>query len=198
MKLFLLLVACLAVGCRSSQTGYKRSPSKEEVLTAAANLKPPAVPDPYAPELHAIEKLPLSDKLETVYWFSDAQLERLARSPLDRQRFIAYVKRVWPIGRLREYCVRRNRWAPEYQNLVALNSPFGDVDLYIGDRHGFDRIWVYVSEDLGKGKYFGSTGWNWHRWTYSLNVSRKDDHWVIIEHLPNDFMDSPKYTPDDQ
>jgi hypothetical protein len=155
-------------------------------------MKPPEVPDPYAPELHAVEETPLGGGLMTAYWFSDAQLSRMAQSKLDTNRFIAYVERKWSLTRLQEFCVKSNRWPVGYQNLVALKCPI-DVQLHKGIPHEFDRIWVYVSEDDGRGKYYGGAGWNWHRWKYSLNVVRKRSLWAIIEELPNDFMDSPAY-----
>ena len=78
------------------------------------------------------------------------------------------------------------------QNLVALKCPL-ETDLFKGKVTGFDRIWVYVSEDDGKNTYFEDAGRNWHRWTYSLHIVQGTKHWAIIEELPNDFMDSAKF-----
>ena len=78
--------------------------------------------------------------------------------------------------------------------MVASRCPV-EADLHKGKAHGFDRVWVYVSEDNGRNTYFEETGRKWHRWTYSVNVESDKRHWVIIEQLPNDFVDSPRYDP---
>ena len=68
--------------------------------------------------------------------------------------------------------------------------------MHKGKQHGFDKIYVYATEDDGKSNYYGSLTQNWRRWDYSLNMACGKDHWVIIESLPNDFMDNPaKYLP---
>jgi hypothetical protein len=59
----------------------------------------------------------------------------------------------------------------------------------------FDRVWVYLSEDDGKAAYIEEAVSGWHRWVYWINVTRAERHWVIIEQLPNDFVDSSRYDP---
>lgn len=180
------LGAMLLGGCHSSPAVHRitreqlESPPKPEVLS------------PYAPELHSEEVLRSNQASVTVYRFSDRQLEQMAKTKLDTNRFIAYIEKRWPLERLEAFCVRSNLWPRGYQNLVAINCPI-DAEIHRDKKHRFDRITVYVSEDDGQGAYVEGAGWNWHRWKYSLNVNRKRDHWGIIEVLPNDFMDSPQY-----
>ena len=100
-----------------------------------------------------MEAEPFYGTLMRAYWFSDAQLARMAQSPLDAARFVAYVENKWTITRLQEHCVSTNRFQRGYQNLVAMERPV-DTEIHKGKAHGFDKVWVYVSEDSGKGTYF--------------------------------------------
>lgn len=127
------------------------------------------------------------------YRFTDEQLARMARSSLQADRFVDYIEHRWPLERLQTFCVPRNIWPEGAQNLVFENVKVS-TDLFKGKKTGFDRIWVYVDQDDGQNTtYSGTTGTNWHRWIYSLNVQRGEKFWVIIETLPNDFMDSERY-----
>ena len=127
------------------------------------------------------------------YRFSAAQLERMAKTPLQQEPFVRYIEAKWPLARIESFCKPENRF-PDEQNLVGQNE-FGEIPLY-GGQHDFNKIFVYVSEDDGKGTYFGVAGTNWKRWEYSLNILRGKDQWTIIESLPNDFMDNQsKYLP---
>jgi hypothetical protein len=73
---------------------------------------------------------------------------------------------------------------------------FGDIVVHETMKHEFDKIYVYVNDDDGRSNYFGEAGTKWNRWEYSLNIFRGHDHWVIIECLPNDFVDNlAKYVP---
>lgn len=153
---------------------------------------PPASEEKYLPGLRIMETNFFSNKPETAYRFSNAQLALMARTKLETNRVVVYVERRWTLERLRAYCVPTNVFPEGSQNLVAYNCPV-ETEVYKGRSAGFGRIWVYVGEDDGHNTYFGEAGTRWHRWTYSLNVERGANHWVIIEELPNDFMDSPKY-----
>lgn len=183
---FCLVCVGMVLGCSTPQVTHAvdESPKAES---------PPAVADPYAPELMTLGTNPNHPAWRS-YRFSDRQLAQMARTTLDEKRFVAYIEGLWPIERLRSYCVPKNTFPEGYQNLVLENCPFA-VDVHKGKRHGFDRIHVYVSQDNGQSTYWESAGWNWHRWTYSLNVVSKSHHWCIIESLPNDFMDSPAFAP---
>ena len=125
------------------------------------------------------------------YRFSTAQLERMVKTPLKRDLFLRYMEAKWPLTKIMSFCTPENRWPELMQNLVKHNDQFGDVPLYEGQQHDFDKIFVYVCEDDGKSNYFGLAGTKWKRWEYSLNIVRNKDHWAIIEHLPNDFTDNP-------
>jgi hypothetical protein len=106
---------------------------------------------------------------------------------LETNRLVAYLEQKWPVEHLKAYCTKTNTFPKGYQNLVALRCPI-ETDLHKGKAYGFDRVWVYVSEDDGRAT-------KWHRWTYSINVNRGKHYWVIIEQLPNDFVDSSRYDP---
>lgn len=140
--------------------------------------------DPYPPQLVA--------GTSNQYRFTEEQLARMAHTPLDADRFVAYIERRWSLKRVQAYCVPKNVWPEGHQNLVGENVKV-QTHLFKGQKTGFDRIWVYVNEDDGRSTYYGETGWRWHRWIYSLNMDRGKRFWAIIETLPNDFMDSEKY-----
>jgi hypothetical protein len=143
------------------------------------------------------EYLPSVNNWNGSHRFSDAQLKRLAETPLDRELFVRYIEAKWPLDKLRAYCTPENLW-PECQNLVPQNLCFNEweIPLHRDRQHEFDRVYVYVSDDGGKSNYFGSAATDWRRWEYSLNVYRGKHYWVIIESLPNDFMDNPdEYVP---
>ena len=94
----------------------------------------------------------------------------MSRTNLETNRFAAYLKRRWPIERLQAHCVPANQRPELAQNLVPVKTVL-EMDLYQGERTGFDRVWVYVSQDDGKGgTYSEGAGRNWHRWSYSLNI----------------------------
>lgn len=153
--------------------------------------------DPYIPALRVTETNLFPKTPTFAYRFTEEQLARMARTKLDTNRFLSYVERRWPVERLQAYCVSTNIFPELCQNLVAENCPL-DTDLYKGKAGGFDRVSVYVSQDNGRATYFGEAGTSWHRWVYSLNTQRGSNHWVIIEDLPNDFMDSAKFDPSKQ
>jgi hypothetical protein len=158
---------------------------------AQSQSKPPLGEQSYLPALRVTETNVFNGKPETAYRFSSAQIALMARTKLETNRVVAYVERCWPLQRLRAYCVSTNVFPEGYQNLVAYNCAV-ETEVHKGRSAGLGRIWVYVSEDDGRNTYFGEAGTKWHRWTYSLNVERGTNHWVIIEELPNDFMDSPR------
>jgi hypothetical protein len=154
-----------------------------------------ALEDPYVPKVQIIETNDFTGKPGIAYRFTEEQLVRMANTKLETNRLVAYLEQRWPIERLQAYCVPINKFPALRQNLVAKNCPV-ETDLHQGKTEGFDRIWVYVSQDDGhNGTYFGEAGTEWHRWTYSLNIKRGKTLWVIIEDLPNDFMDSHQYDP---
>jgi Flp pilus assembly protein TadD len=141
--------------------------------------------------------VPSIDGGDGFHHFSEAQLKEMVRTPLDRTLFVRYVETKWPLSRLKEYCTDTNRFPKGYQNLVVESLCFHEwqIPLHNG-QHEFDKIYVYANEDTGKSNYYGSLATDWRRWVYSLNMFRGRDHWVIIESLPNDFMDNPsKYLP---
>jgi tetratricopeptide (TPR) repeat protein len=126
--------------------------------------------------------------------FSDAQSKEMAKTSLDKALFLRYIETQWPLSRLKTYCTKANRFPDGCQNLVG-NWCFSEDLSVHKDRHdGFDKIYVYACHDDGMGgecSYAGSLMSDWRRWDYSLNMVRGKDHWVIIESLPNDFMDNP-------
>lgn len=127
------------------------------------------------------------------YRHTDEQRARMARSPLQAERFVPYIEHLWSLKRLRAYCVPKNVMPKDVQNLVVEHLAL-KTDLFQGQDTGFDRISVYVDDDDGRATYVGKASQTqWHRWTYSLNVKRGKDFWVIIATLPNDFMDSEEY-----
>jgi hypothetical protein len=129
------------------------------------------------------------------YRFSAAQLAAMSNTKLDLKRVRAYMERTWPIDRLKAFCVPTNIFPSDYQNLVPVKFA-GETDIHNARAAGFDRIWVYLSQDDGKDtEYVGTAGTDWHRWKYSLNMKRGMTYWVIMGVLPNDFMDSDKYKP---
>jgi hypothetical protein len=168
------LAATLA-GCQARNTTHKAT-----------------VQDLYAPKLRIAKTNDFTGKPGIAYRFTKAQLARMAGTKLETNRFLAYVERRWPIERLQAFCVPANEPPELWQNLVVAKCPL-KTDLYQGEATGFDRIWVYVSEDDGNNTYFEDAGRNWHRWAYSLNIERGRNCWAIIERLPNDFMDSANY-----
>jgi len=120
----------------------------------------------------------------------------MARTPLDRSLFLQYVETQWPLDKLKSFCTKANLL--QDQNLVPQNLCFNEweIPVHEGKQHGFDKIFVYVSDDGGESNYYGSLAKTWRRWDYSLNMVRGKDHWAIIDSLPNDFMDNPaKYLP---
>jgi hypothetical protein len=153
-----------------------------------------AAPDPYLPKLRIAGTNSLIGGTTTGYRFSDEQLQRMARTKLETNRLIAYLEQRWPVERLKAHCTKTNTFPDGHQNLVAYKCPV-ETDLHKQRARGFDRVWVYVSEDDGRGTYQDESAAKWHRWTYSLNVERGSRRWVIIEPLPNDFMDSSRYDP---
>ena len=178
MKRWSVLVLFLAAALAGCQT-----PNSASVSGA----------DPYTPKLCITVTNDFSGRPETAYRFTQDQLARMSRTKLETNRVVRYLEDRWPVQRLRAYCVATNTWPEGHQNLVAHNCPV-ETELQRGKIAGFDRIWVYVDEDDGHSTYVGETGTKWHRWTYSLNVKRGPNHWAIIEQLPNEFMDSARYS----
>ena len=150
--------------------------------------------DPYLPKLRIESTNAFAGGPATAYRFTEEQLARMARTKLETNRLVAYLEQKWPVERLKAYCTRTNSWPKDYQNLVPQRRPI-ESDLHKGQSQSFDRVWVYLSEDDGRNTYFEEAGTKWHRWTYSINVTRGKRHWVIIEQLPNDFVDSSRYDP---
>jgi len=151
-------------------------------------------PNPYLPKLRIAETNAFTGEPATAYRFTEEQLARMTRTKLETNRLVAYLEQRWPVERLKAYCAKTNTFPEGYQNLVAHRCPV-ESDLHKRRAHGFDRVWVYVSEDDGRATYFEEAGTKWHRWKYSINVRRGKRHWVIIEQLPNDFVDSSRYDP---
>jgi hypothetical protein len=83
----------------------------------------------------------------------------MSRTKLGTNRFVAYLEHRWPIKRLRAYCVPKNELPESWQNLVVAKLAL-ETELYAGKVTGFDRIWVYVSEDDGHDTYFEDAGRN--------------------------------------
>jgi hypothetical protein len=179
-----------------------RSPILFVLISACAVLRSAAqttnadrvVPDPYIPKLRTIETNAFIGKPAAAYRFTEGQLARMARTKLETNRLVAYLDQKWPVERLKAHCSKTNTFPNGFQNLVTIKCPI-ETDLHKGKATGFDRVWVYVSEDDGHGTYIEEAGSGWHRWTYSINVTRGKRHWVIIEQLPNDFVDSSRYDP---
>jgi hypothetical protein len=174
--LFSAILTCILLGCQTRNTTHDL-----------------AAKDPYAPKLRFADT-GFAGEPGVSYRFTEDQLARMASSKLETNRLVVYLEHRWPIERLQAYCVPTNRFPEGYQNLVTEHRVI-ETDLYKARADGFDRIWVYVDQDDGHATYFEGAGTDWHRWTYSLNVERDESHWVIIESLPNDFMDSHRYDP---
>lgn len=167
-------------------------------LASCGGQNDPSVPcggqdDPYVPSIR------LSNASgETYYRFSEDQLERMKKTPLDRDLFLRFIENQWPPNRLRSYCTPENKWDPLEQNLVADRLLFGswEIPVHNGKELEYDRLYVYVGEETGGHNYYGEAGTKWKRWTYSLNIEKGTDQWVIIDDLPNDLVDNPvKYLP---
>jgi len=172
--IFSVVLTCL-LGCQTRN------------LSHDANAK-----DRYVPKLRITATNYFTGEPGVAYRFTDEQLAQMARTKLETNRFVMYLERRWPVERLQNFCVLTNRFPQGHQNLVAMNCVV-DTELHKGAATGFDRVWVYVNEDTGHNTYFEDAGLRWHRWTYSINVEQGESHWVIIEQLPNDFMDAAKY-----
>lgn len=152
--------------------------------------------DPFTPALAVSQTNDFTGKPGIAYRFTEEQRTRMAHTNLETNRFLVYLERRWPLKRLQAYCVPAREHSDLWQNLVPVKTVL-EADLYQGEVTGFDKVWVYVSQDDGDNTtYFEDAGRNWHRWEYSLNIKKADHYWVIIEQLPNDFMDSPKYAID--
>ena len=152
--------------------------------------------DPYIPRLTSVVTNSFAREPWTVFRFSEKQLNEMALTKLETNRFVAYIEHRWTIDRLEGYCTKTNVFPRRHQNLVAENCPI-KTDLHKGKLHDFDRIFVYVNEDDGHASYVEDAGRKWHRWAYSINIQRGEHFWVIIEQLPNDFMDSDEYVIDE-
>jgi hypothetical protein len=142
------------------------------------------------------------------YRFSEAQLQRMEKTPLDRTVFLQYLEAQWPVDKLKAFCTPEHRYDERYQNLVPDRMCFNDnrypvhdpkklwgvndylLSLHDGRQLEFDTIHVYVVENRTGTNYDSSLAKTWRRWTYSLNLYRDEDHWVIIDSLPNDLMDN--------
>jgi len=158
------------------------------ILVASCGARPGADTYMYRPAIASVETRGVL-KGGMNYHFSKKQLKRMKNTPLDPQKFVSYLEGQWPLKRIRAYCRPENKWPEGYQNLVPVKRVL-ETNIHQGAKHEFDRIYVYVSQDDGKGTvYFSDAGRNWRRWTYSLNIVRANDHWAIIKDLPNDFMD---------
>jgi hypothetical protein len=151
--------------------------------------------NPYIPQLPVVLKNDRTGEPYIAYRFTEEQLARMARTKLDAKRLVAYLERKWTVEHLKAYCVEKNMRTRDQQNLVAFNIPV-NTDLHKGVSHGFDHVLVYVSDEDKQETYSSADlAKNFHRWIYSINVTRGESNWAIIEALPNDFMDSSKYDP---
>ena len=123
------------------------------------------------------------------WWkFSKSQLEHMHKVPLDTARFLKYLQQKWTLDRIRRYCIPQNRFPEAWQNLVG-NEVFRS-SLYTNAPNEFAEILVYVCDDYESCLYSDGAKREWNRWTYSLNISSSNAVWVIIETLPNNFMDA--------
>lgn len=148
--------------------------------------------DPYVPAVRSVATNGVF-KGSPIYQFSEEQLKHMEATPLDQHKFIRYLEEKWTLDRIRSSCKPANEWRDGLQNLTRADF-FFETDIHTTVRHEFDRIYVYVCDYAGSNQpahalYPGSAGTDWHRWTYSLNMSKSNAHWAIIEDLPNDFMD---------
>jgi hypothetical protein len=150
----------------------------------------PVQPDPYLPEVRTV-CTGRTMRVWTEVRFSAEQLRRMANTPLDPALFTAFMEKQWSLNKIRAYCTPEHRCAGG-QNLTG--TKILSTNLHQSIQHEFDDILVYVCEDIGSNKnYVGETGRIWKRWTYSLNISRRNghwrDYWRVIGSLPNDFME---------
>jgi len=136
----------------------------------------------YRPEVFVSE-----DSICKYYRFSETQLAHMRATPLDHGRFSRYIHAKWPLSKIRRFCTPENRWPEGYQNLVG--NHIYESTLHTNINHDFDTIYVYVCEDKGTHTYSDGVRKRWTRWDYSLNFQISNDWWVVIESLPNDFMD---------
>ena len=181
------IVLCLAVGLMTigcspqkptaSQQGDKAGAEKEKI-------------DPYLPAESV-------DKAGKVKQFTEEQLEKMAKTPLDRDLFILYIEKEWPVEKLSEYTGKYDPAELLDESPVSDTSGLGEMTVHKGKEQGFDSITVVVAEDNGKNKTYEGEGIKgWKRWSYALTLTRGDDRWFIAATLPNDFMDqSKKYVP---
>jgi hypothetical protein len=144
-------------------------------------------PDPYVPSIQ------LHNSGGTYYRFSEAQLQRMRKTPLSRDLFLRFIEKKWPPDGLRAFCKPENRWDPNCQNLVSDGLLFGSwkIPVHSDKKLEFDRLYVYMCEDDGSSNYYGTAGTKWKRWEYSLNIEKGTDVWVFIGSLPNDLVDNP-------
>jgi len=77
------------------------------------------LPDPYTPQLRIAVTNEFTGEPGVGYRFTEPQLARMAQTQLETNRFVSYVKRRWPVERLRAYCTVENQRPESAQNLVA-------------------------------------------------------------------------------
>jgi len=101
-----------------------------------------------------------------------------AGSPPDSQTaFTKSLEQRWSMEAIRKFCIPERRHDEAYQNLVATGET-GEGQLYAGKKTGFGKIFWYATVKNGQVA------------TYSLNVSREDDFW-LLEIVDRDQMGRP-------
>jgi hypothetical protein len=83
----------------------------------------------------------------------------------------------WSLEAIRKFCIPERRHDEAYQNLVAMGETW-EGELYADKKTGFDKIFWYATVKNGRVA------------TYSLNVSRGDDSW-LLENVGREQMGRP-------
>jgi hypothetical protein len=91
--------------------------------------------------------------------------------------FTKSLEQRWSLEAIRKFCIPERRHDEAYQNLVAMAETW-EGQLYSEKKTGFDKIFWYATVKSGRVT------------TYSLNVSRGDDFW-LLEIVDRDQMDRP-------
>ena len=98
-----------------------------------------------------------------------------------------FLEQRWPLEAIKTFCIPERRHNNMYQNLVAgFDGPVvWKGKLYQGIETGFDDISWYANSKNGRAT------------TYSLNVERGDDFW-LLEIGDEEYVEKtpPNYSPD--